>query len=316
VAQNLELEKNSRKRLFLTIAFACNVGGMLVPIASPQNIVAIAAAEDTGIAFADWFVFSLPVCLCTLVVIFFVLRHQYGESSSLVNRPTQLVEMGGTPPASPASGSEWSWQQIVVCLILVSTVTGWCMFEYLKDIFGHMGIFGSVGVVVLHASGLLTSADWQGLPWPVLTLMGGGIVLGEAVRESGLLSVISDCITSLFPTGSSPWVVFLLFEVILCFVANFLSSTVCALISVPIIAKIGSVFGHSKLFVIGSTLMISAAMCLPISSFPNANSAAVMEKSKPLLRVSDFTKTGFSIGIFFLIYMVTVGYWTGLALNH
>eukprot|EP00966_Prymnesium_polylepis_P047068 1090354-Prymnesium_polylepis.4 len=51
------------RALVLGLAFSCNLGGMLTPIASPQNAVALEALGTVGIEipFGAWLAAALPV---------------------------------------------------------------------------------------------------------------------------------------------------------------------------------------------------------------------------------------------------------------
>lgn len=139
------------------------------------------------------------------------------------------------------------------------------------------------------------------------------MVLGEAVDKSGLLSLMTESIKTILPNNAWSWLVFSILLTVIAIVANFLSSTVCALITMPVLARMGALFGHPKLFVISAALMTSGAMGLPVSSFPNASSASVVadtsKSAKALLQVSDFTKTGFPIGLVILAFILSGSYW-------
>jgi phosphate transporter len=322
VSRQLHLDGNSRKRIVLTIAYCCNIGGMLVPIASPQNIIAIAILKSASkglvnINFFQWVSLSIPFCIASTLVVYLVLRTRYGvthraySSLSVDKRDAETVGI-------VESESAWTAEQVLIVVISGLTVIGWCLFESFKlnKIFGNMGILGITAVVVFHMLGLLNSHDWQSLPWPVLALLGGGMTLGQAVESSGLLGYIS----SEFSTVEMPsWVLAVIFYSIIALISNFLSSTVCAIITIPVIAKVGLSHHHGLLFVIPATFMISGAMGLPVSSFPNANAAAVVDHGKDkasLLTSNDFISTGFIVGGTLLAILCTGIYWLGLVLGY
>jgi len=72
-----ELPSGSRyaRALLLGLAFSCNLGGMLTPISSPQNAVALTALSILGeeIAFGTWLSLALPIvelsCICCWLII-------------------------------------------------------------------------------------------------------------------------------------------------------------------------------------------------------------------------------------------------------
>ena len=137
--------------------------------------------------------------------------------------------------------------------------------------------------------------------------MGGGLSLGNAVKSSGLLALIAGGISGAL-RGQSLFVISLAFNAFVGILANFISSTVAAIILLPIIAQVGSQtceiqpdgseVCHARMLVVGATLMCSGAMGLPVSSFPNANSMSARTKDNaPFLATSDYVKTGFPMAV-------------------
>ena len=312
IGQSIHHNRDSA-RVFLTIAFACNIGGMIVPIASPQNIIAILSLQDASegilsISWFEWMSFSLPFCSAAILIQYAILKLYFATKSLPMYNKVHHSEEETIEEKSHVS----KWSQLAVFFIVVGTVVGWGVFDGIfAPFFGHMGIFGLFSVVVFHASGLLTARDFQQLPWPVLAVLGGGIVLGKAVETSGLLDSLLELISSQID-GYPIWVVSAIFFTLIALIANFFSSTVCAIIFFPLIAKIGISLNHPNLFLIGAALMTSGAMGLPVSSFPNANAAA----ADTLLCTKDFVCTGFPIGVALLALLLSGGYiWGTLVLE-
>ncbi|EER17408.1 Membrane protein, putative [Perkinsus marinus ATCC 50983] len=287
-----ELTDSESKRAILGVAFGCNVGGMITPIASPQNVIALVALRSNGgsdLSFMQWIIFALPVCAIAAASVFVVLKFMYNGRRS----DAKMVEM----TERRRNSSEG---------IVAITVFLWMIFDIvgLDGVFGSMGMVGLMAVVALHSLGILTTEDWHGMQWSVLTLLGGGVALGNAVESSGLLRIIADEISKSLE-GSSVWASAVCFFLCTGLVANFLSSTVCAIVALPVVAKVGAVVGHPRLFTVGCAFMTSAAMGLPVSSFPNANAAGVVNLSlpgaptTPILQSRDFVKS---------VIISTVGY--------
>lgn len=293
----------SSPRTILTIAFACNIGGMILPIASPQNLIAIASLPNDKISFFEWLIFSIPICFAGIIIVYIVLQNRFG--TIIDHDDIELSKL--SPPTSPRNHRfKFSHQdQIVVSVIVGITVFGWVFFDLVEPIFGHMGIWGLFTMSLLFAFGYLQQSDWlNGIPWHIVALLGGGLVLGESVKVSGVLDFVHL-------TNSSTWIVFSILLLIVGIVANFLSSTVCALVIMPIVARIGEANGHAKLFLIASAFMTSGAMSLPVSSFPNANAAATASE----LKTSDFMRTGGPITVIIWIMLISVGFVYGIVLG-
>jgi phosphate transporter len=279
-------DKVSAKRVALTIAFSCNIGGMVSPISSPQNLIAL-GSMTTPIGFVQWIQFAAPVCIAGIGIVYFVLRGTKSDMYSEIDSEMNTIEEDREVKDVPTE--PWTWTQTSVLMIVFFTVFGWSIFDIspLSSLFGHIGIYGLLSVVILHGSGLLGPADWQALPWPVLTLLGGGLCLGTIVESSGLLEEMVG-----FFSGNEKYVfIGIIFSIGI--ISNFLSSTVCAIVTMPVVARLGASAGHESLFVLAAVMMTSGAMGLPVSSFPNANAAA----TEKLLSVKDFVRNGFAVTI-------------------
>jgi phosphate transporter len=107
--------------------------------------------------------------------------------------------------------------------------------------------------------------------------------------------------------------IFLLYQV-----TTFVSHTVAALILTPIIVDIARTTGQVQIVLMLSAFMMSGAMSLPMSSFPNANSLLVDDDfSRPFLHPMDFIKHGSVISAACFMSLCTVGYFLAyLFLQH
>jgi phosphate transporter len=92
-------------------------------------------------------------------------------------------------------------------------------------------------------------------------------------------------------------------------VTTFVSHTVAALILTPIIVDIASSTGEVQIVVMTATLMMSGAMSLPMSSFPNANSLLVDDDfACNFLHPIDYLKHGSAVACIIFATLCTVGY--------
>lgn len=64
------------KTLLIGLAFACNLGGMMTPISSLQNTLAVSYLEKAGytISFGEWMALAVPFCVVSTIL---VRRHKY-----------------------------------------------------------------------------------------------------------------------------------------------------------------------------------------------------------------------------------------------
>lgn len=306
------------KMVLLGIAYACNIGGMATPIASPQNVIALKALSSVAPAFSlsffDWVIFAVPICICATGLCWLLLRWHYktglpsGIQTSMIASEAGDLETTTEDSLESRAPKAMGLREWYVIAIVAVTVLMWCCFDALKPVFGNMGIVALIPVLALYGPGLLTSTEFNSTPWSVLILMGGGLALGNAVKSSGLLHVIANGLGTLLK-GQSFFVVSLTFNCFAGILANFISSTVSAIIMLPIIAQVGLSIDHPRALVVGATIMCSGAMGLPVSSFPNANAMASQNKCcEPFLQTTDFIRTGFPMALLMLVLMQTVGF--------
>ena len=314
------------KALLLGIAFSNNIGGMTTPIASPQNVIAFGWCENTGVAmtFTSWMAFSLPYCGVLLFATWKLLCYRYPPTMGVL----RLSDLTRDQPA--LKPSQW-----LTLIITVSTVVAWALWKplQLEPLFGSMGLVGLLPVVLFFSLGLLEREDFEkGLNWTVLILIGGGLALGHVMERSYLLHIASGAIVSSL-SGAGLWTFMAAFCLLMALVANFISSTVAAIIILPVVAQVGKRLTFPKVMIMSSVFLDSAAMGLPVSSFPNANSFGVKKPSGPedrvdeetglakgkvpkgdvggggsVLEVKDYMVTGGIVTCFALLEMLTVGY--------
>ena len=165
-----------------------------------------------------------------------------------------------------------------------------------------MGVFAITGVI--------TAKDLQQIDWSVIWMVAGGFALGLGMNGSGLADVAIESI----PFGNwSPIVILVVSGFICYFLSNFISNTATAALLMPILAvvcramgdKLG-VIGGTSTVLIGIAIAASTAMCLPISTPPNA-----IAYSTGLVKQNDMLKVGLTSGLVSLILGYILLYFIG-----
>lgn len=284
--------------LILGIAFAANIGGMALPIASPQNIVAIGEMSPAP-TWGQWFVIALPVCVVSLTLVWVFLVATFDCSS----RTTTLVPIRTID--AKFSGVQW-----YIILVTIATIGLWCVASKLAGVFGEMGIIALLPVVLFFGPGLLSTEDFNNYPWNIVVLAMGGTALGKAVALSGLLATIAVAIQHEV-SGFLLFGVTLTFGVLILIMATFVSHTVAALIIIPLVKEVGNNMAdpHPRLLITAAALLCSAAMGLPTSGFPNVTAICMTDDfGKPYLTVGTFITRGVPSLIIAYAVIVSVGY--------
>lgn len=341
IVRDLPTESRFSKALLLGLAYACNFGGMMTPIASLQNVLAVSHLEQAGISvsFGRWICVSLPFCvICTILSWLMIIAMV--KPDDLQSIPVIVYERNNV----------FTKRNIAVIALSLLTIILFAFFQTVRGTFGDIAIIAlgenqwiqlklnlkylqflsssylhfiaslnadcavrvCLGfVTVMFGTGMLSEVDFNSLSWHTLFLVGGGNVLGKAIASSGLLGYLSDAITMGLPLNNI-WLSFILILCFACGVATFVSHTVASLILMPIIASIGLTLEIPQALVIGSAFagnillmsfrsptnlcrcIVSAAMGLPFSSFPNVNS---------LLIVDDFQKPYLNVQVSYYCYI-------------
>jgi phosphate transporter len=245
------------KALILGIALASNIGGMLSPIASPQNIVALEIMSPAP-SWGIWFFIALPVGIISILLIWLLLLVSFKPGKGTTIVPIRAVK-------EKFSGIQW-----FISLTTLGTIILWCVSHQLEWMFGEMGVIAIIPIILFFGTGILTKEDFNNFLWTIIILAAGGLALGKAVNSSGLLHKIAGTITD--EVGSfSLYGVAAVFACLILVVATFISHTVAALIILPLVYSVGIGMEepHPNLLVMVSALMCSAAMGLPTSGFQN-----------------------------------------------
>ncbi|KAK3684254.1 SPX domain-containing protein [Podospora appendiculata] len=295
--RNLPAGSDMSKAVIMGIALASNIGGMLSPIASPQNVVALGIMKPAP-TWGQWFFIVIPVGVISIVLIWLLLlvTFQPGKGTTIV--PIRPVRDSFT-------GIQW-----FVTIVTISTIGLWCASHQLESVFGDMGVIAIIPIVLFFGVGILTKEDFNNFPWTIIILAAGGLSLGKAVNSSGLLHTVTKAIT-VEVQDFSLYGILVVFSALILVIATFISHTVAALIILPLVYNVGKGLDepHPNLLVMGGVLMCSAAMGLPTSGFPNMT--AIMKEDpagERYLQVKHFISRGVPSSILTLVVVITVGY--------
>lgn len=255
--RNLPSDSNMSKAVIMGIALASNIGGMLSPIASPQNVVAIGImVPEPG--WGQWFFIVIPVGIVSIALIWILLLVTFHPGRGTTIVPIRQVQ-------DKFTGVQW-----FVSIVTLATIALWCASHQLEPVFGDMGVIAIIPIVLFFGIGILTKEDFNNFPWTIIILAAGGLSLGKAVKSSGLLDTVAVAITHRVD-GMSLYGVLVVFSCLILVIATFISHTVAALILLPLVYDVGASMEepHPNLLVMAGVLMCSAAMALPTSGFPN-----------------------------------------------
>ena len=262
-----------RRGLTLAIPFSAGIGGMMTPIGSPPNAIAVGllASEGIYVGFLEWMIIMLPLVSILLFLLYHLIWFRYKPAEPL--RLTPIEPKPFTP------------QGRFVVVIFVLTVLMW-----LTD--GLHGIPSAVvalfPAIIFTATGLLNAKEFNKLEWNILFVIGGGLALGQGMSLTGL----DEELTGLLPMESEWIVPITLFVALL--IGNFMSNTTTAILFIPLGISMAQSLDNvnMKFMAVGLAVMAGSSLSLPISTPPNTIVYATRE-----LKKKDFFINGTIIGL-------------------
>eukprot|EP00931_Biecheleriopsis_adriatica_P073807 TRINITY_DN48021_c0_g1_i1.p1 TRINITY_DN48021_c0_g1~~TRINITY_DN48021_c0_g1_i1.p1 ORF type:complete len:727 (+),score=132.17 TRINITY_DN48021_c0_g1_i1:42-2222(+) len=312
--RDMPTDSRYSRALLLGLAFSCNVGGMMTPISSPQNVASLQALRQKGgdISWAQWFGLSIPFCTIAILIAWLLLLavYRFDISQDEASRNQQKQDdNSGSIPTVVFEKEDLSIGKIAG---LVGATVTLCVFACapVAEIFGGTSSVALLFVALTLGTGGISRQTFNAYSWHLMFLIGGGSALGLVVRESGLLAILTSMVRS--QLASTPWLLVAELMVMIVAATTFVSHTVAALVLMPLVVELGHDAGVGQLAVLLGAFACSTACALPMTSFPNVNSLmAVDDLGKPWLSVKHFLVAGIPTTLTLACLLVTLGYRIG-----
>jgi len=262
--------------ILLALAFSCNLGGMLTPIASPQNAVAMNVLQGRNLSFLKWIGLALPVVILGLLSCWgFILFWWKPFKDLAAIPPLPRDRYHGVSIRTKLTNHDVR----VVLGVITVTILLWIFVPLGKSIYGDEAIVALIPVVVFFGLGILTKEDFNNLSWHLMFLLAGANMIGLCAKQSNLLEVLASSLKPYF-AGQSTFTVFTTLLGFMAMITPFVSHTMSALILLPFVSEVASEKGGDvTAFVFCAVIMCSGAMCLSISSLPNINSLLAEDRT-------------------------------------
>lgn len=308
--RDLPTDSRYSRALLLGLAFSCNVGGMMTPISSPQNVAALQALEQHlhTITWAEWLGVSIPFCSAAVLLAYGVILivYQFDRSPEEAERDARERQQLSIP-AVVYEKRDLTAGELAALLGASATLAAFATTP-VTAVFGGAPMVAVLFVALALGMGTITRQTFNSYSWHLLFLIGGGSALGAAVRGSGLLEVLTLRVRR--HLAHNQWLLVAELAAVLVGATTFVSHTVAALVLMPLVVELGSDAGAAELSVLIGALACSTACALPMTSFPNVNSLlAVDDHGKPWLGVRHFLLAGIPMTLLTAILLVTFGYW-------
>jgi solute carrier family 13 (sodium-dependent dicarboxylate transporter), member 2/3/5 len=292
--------------LMLVITYGITIGGLLLPIGSPPNLIGRGLIEDeTGepITFFEWFLVALPIVLlmfAALIVVILLLnrpevRHVEGAREYIAEERRKLG------PLSRGERNTLIAFGVAVLLWMVPGIVGLLAGDD-SDLYGALSDrWLDEGVVAIVAAGLLfvLPVDWAArrftlnwnqaahIDWGTILLFGSGIALGSLMRSTGLAKTVGEGLANALNVSNlvSITIISVLIAVL---ISETTSNTASAAIVVPIAISISGAVGVDPVIpALAAVFGANYGFMLPVSTPPNA-----IVYSSGMLPITRMVKSG------------------------
>ncbi|MCH2209107.1 MAG: anion permease, partial [Lentisphaerales bacterium] len=260
--------------LLLGICYSASIGGMGTPIGTPPNAAFVSIYQeyfDKDTSFMDWMKMAIPLVLILLPITGFWLTRNVGDTAEV---------------KLPHSG-KWRQEESRTLIVFLFIAAAWVLR---KEPFGGwqnwLGLpkasdadVALLGVVLLF---LIPNGekpgdkllDWETavkIPWGILLLFSGGLVIASGFKEVGLSTAIGSQMAHFIEFH--PFFVILCTCLMVTFLTEVTSNTASTLLLLPIIAEMvqaSDIIENPAMLMIPATISASCAFMLPVATAPNA----------------------------------------------
>ena len=286
VLLTLPADGGGRISLALAIPIAANIGGIGTPIGTPPNAIALGALQEAGynITFVDWMIRMVPFVIVLLLVAWFILTKMFPFKAKTIELKIEAKPTKTTP-----------FQKYVVWVTFALTIILWIGESFFKV---NSNIVAMIPFAVFSATGILKARDLEHINWAVLWMVAGGFALGTALNQTGLASTLIENI----PFANWSALVVMIIGGLICYIlSNFISNSAAANLVVPILVVVGTAMKGNPSFeslgglpamIVGIAIAASMAMCLPVSTPPNA-----LAHSTGMITTKQMATMGIILGV-------------------
>jgi solute carrier family 13 (sodium-dependent dicarboxylate transporter), member 2/3/5 len=317
--------------LMLVITYSITVGGLLLPIGSPPNLIGrelLQAETGEPITFFEWFVMALPIVIVMFVAVVLI--------CVLFNRP-EVKHVDGVEEYVAEErrklGGGLTRGEKNTLFVLAFALIGWFLPGLVgivsgddSDAYVQVSEAANEGIVAILAAAALfvLPVDWpkrkftlnwneaSQIDWGTVILFGGGLVLGSLLSQTGLAEVVGTSISDAIGVSTVVGVTIVV-VIVAVIISETTSNTASAAIVVPIAISIAAAADIDPTIpALAAIFGANYGFMLPVSTPPNA-----IVYSSGLLPITRMIKAGlvFDIigAVLCVIGVITMANLVGLA---
>ena len=302
--------------LMLSIAYSASIGGTGTLVGTPPNLVFVSTSQELlpdlpNLLFTDWLKIGIPFVIIFLPVAWIYLVRFFGVSgdlqgsSNIINK--EYKDLGNFSSAEKK-----------VLIIVIVYAMGFIFRDWWSTLLGVSGFVKDSTVAFFAAVALFSVSsgrvnsdgrklrllewkDAQDIPWAIALLIGGGLAIASAFKNSGLVQWIGE---SLVLDGIPTIAIIIAVITAMVFLTEVNSNTATTAVFLPVLAGVSEAGNfHPYLLMVPATIAASCAFMLPSGTGPNASVLASGE-----LTIPQMARAGFGLNLLSILFILLLTY--------
>ncbi len=174
---------NFGKVIMISIPFAGMIGGIMTPVGSSINILALNLLEETSgitVTFLEWMLFGIPITIVTIPICWFILKKIFKPSDLDQSIVEDFLSAGDIP-------EKMENQEKKVLIIISAVIILWVASSWIP--FLDLTLIAVAGMILFFMPGIRT-LEWEefsrNVSWNAVIMIGGVISIGQAAIKAEL----------------------------------------------------------------------------------------------------------------------------------
>ena len=253
----------------MPLAIAANVGGTIIMIGTPPNVIVTGALAAAGLPTFGFFEFAkigIPLSIIILLYTLFVGRH-FLPVHNAGDMDEEAVKAAKEEAGSAGDAPKSKTKMWISGLILIGVVV--CMALGLKNLPLHTAAV--TGAILCVITGCLKEKEaYAGIDWVTIFLFAGMLSVATAMDKTGAGKLIADTVVGMMGSNPNPYVLTAVLFLISNILTQFMSNTASAVFLVPIGISIAQEVGcDPKPVLMALGIAASMAFATPMATPPN-----------------------------------------------
>lgn len=262
MCQNEEDRKRNGRATMMGVSFASMIGGMITPVGSTVNILAMNALESiTGqsVGFLQWVAYGLPFAIVMLPLCWYILIKLYKPVEIDKQNLEKFIESIDVP-------KKFTNKEKKVVFILVVMIALWLLSSFVSGINVMLVMLLGVCIMCIPKLEIISIKEvMDAVNWNVLFLTAAIISLGTLLINSGFSDVVMNYMPEM--NVAAPIFVFVMAVIIFLLLLIVPIAPSLTAIFVPVVIPIAQKVGiNPQLVVVLCSICIACGYILPMDA--------------------------------------------------